>query len=423
MGFLLDLIYVAFALAAAPWWLRKRRSGWKERFGGVSPLPLKTAGRPRVLLHAVSVGEVGLIRNLVTDLSRDCDVVVSAMTDTGLARAMSLYAHCAHVVRFPFDASFAVGRFLNATAPDVVALVELEVWPNFVRACAKRSVPVAVVNGRLSARSFGRYRKARVVLKRSFSRLAFVAAQNEEYAARFHAMGVESDKVFVAGSMKWDAARLGASDPDLDDRSRALAQALGVSPDKPLIVAGSTAPEEHALLHNATPEGAQLLCAPRRPEWFDDAADALAPCARWSNTVNNSKGKSACHNESASCERFLLDTIGNLREAYALADVVVVGRSFGDLHGSDPMEPAALGKPVLIGPQVEDFEDAVAALERAGALQRTTCDGVAKHLSDILKDDSKRSDMAAQARACVESQAGATSRCAAKLRAVAKKRH
>src|SRR5262249_14810801 len=126
---------------------------------------------------------------------------------------------------------------------------------------------------------------------------------------------------------------------------------MGIDRGKPLVVAGSTAPDEHELLVNAVPEGVQLLCAPRRPEWFDHAAAVLAGCAR------RSKGE-----RGSSAGRFLLDTIGELRMAYALADIVVVGRSFGNLHGSDMIEPVALGKPTIIGPAVADFQDAVDAL-------------------------------------------------------------
>lgn len=419
MGLMLDAMYVGFAAATAPWWLRKRRSGWRERFGGASTLPAPK--RPRVLLHAVSVGEVGLIRGLVDALSADCDVVVSAMTDTGLARARSLYADRATVVRFPFDATFAVRRFLEAVQPDAVALVELEVWPNFVAACAAREIPVGVVNGRLSARSFARYRGVRPLLRPTFSRLAFVAAQDEQYAARFRALGAPQEDVRIAGSMKWDAARLGAADAALAQRAEALAQALGVDRDRAVVAGGSTAPSEHALLRDATPVKAQLICAPRRPEWFDDAARDLAPCARWSRQASRDSGSGGVDAPGAP-SRFLLDVIGKLREAYALADVAVVGRSFGSLHGSDPMEPAALGKPVLIGPSVEDFADAVATLERAGGLIRTSREKLASDLRDLLASEAKRLEMGARARACVEEHSGATERCAEMIRAALPRR-
>jgi len=410
MGIVLDALYAGFAVASAPWWLRKRRSGLRERFGAIPPLAPTT--RPRLLLHAVSVGEVGLVRQLVEELRRDCDVVVSAMTDTGLARARQLYEGRAAVTRFPYDASFAVRRFLDAVQPDAVGLVELEVWPNFVAACASRGIPVGVVNGRLSGRSFRRYRLAQPLLRSTFAKLAFVAAQNETYAQRFAALGAAQRRVSVAGSMKWDAALAGAEEPDLADRAKALGARLGVDPARPLVVAGSTAPEEHALLRAALPEGAQLLCAPRRPEWFDEAARVLAPCARHSRTRDGAPAPPGGH------RFFLLDAIGLLRQAYALADVVVLGRSFGSLHGSDPMEPAALGKPLLIGPRVEDFTDAVEALKQAGALAQTSRGALRQDLGDMLADSARRARMGRAARACVEAHAGATDRCAQLLRSV-----
>lgn len=403
----LDLGYAALAVLSAPWWLRKRRSGWRERFGAGDPLPEPPADRPRALVHAVSVGETNLVRPLVDRLARDFDVVVSVTTDTGLARARSVYAGRAHVVRYPLDASWAVDRFLDRVAPDVVALAELELWPGFVAACRSRGAPVAVVNGRLSARSFRNYRRARPLLRPTFAALSAAAVQDAVYAERFAAMGVPRDRVSVVGTMKWDAADPDAP-PPTDDADE-LARALGVDRSKPLVVAGSTEPAEHALLHAATPPGAQLLCAPRKPEWFDAAARDLPGCVRRS---------SACHPPEPA-DRFLLDTIGELRAAYALADLVVVGRSFGELYGSDPMEPAALGKPIVMGPRDADFAASVRALEESGGLVRATRSSLPAVLGRLLGDDAGRARMGAAARACVREHRGASDRCAAIIRSLA----
>jgi 3-deoxy-D-manno-octulosonic-acid transferase len=277
-------------------------------------------------------------------------------------------------------------------------LVELEVWPNFLDACAKRGIPVSVVNGRLSERSFRGYRRLRPVLKRYFSRLAFAAVQDEAYRERFASMGVPNDRLVVAGSMKWDSADLGVP----REASERLASEMGIDRSRPLVVGGSTAPGEHELLVSALEgTGAQLLCAPRRPEWFDGAAESLGP-----GTVRRSRPGEG----DASVGRFVLDTIGELRAAYALADVVVVGRSFGDLSGSDPMEPAALGKPVLIGPAYGDFRDAVETLRKAGGLRIVTPDELAGELGRLLDDEVARTEMGEASARCVREQAGATER-------------
>lgn len=405
MSILLDVVYLIVAVVTAPWWMRKTRGGWKERFGRIEPLP--EARRPRIMLHAVSVGEVNLVRRLVDELSTDAEVVVSVSTDTGLARAETLYGGRApdvFVRRYPIDVSWTVRRFLNATRPAAVGLVELEIWPNFLRACGRRGVPVAVVNGRLSDRSIGGYRRARLFFRRWFGQLAFAAVQDEVYRERFIEMGADPARTWVVGSMKWDTAQVARSAEEVAGAEN-LAKDMGVDRTRPLIVAGSTAPEEHALLHDAAPEGAQLLCAPRRPEWFDEAAAALPGCVR------RSEGRRA----EAGCERYLLDTIGELRQAYALADVVVVGRSFGDLFGSDPMEPAALGKPVVIGPAVADFKTVVGTMLKAEAIIQTSRAELGAVLRRLIEDEQERRAIGERARACVEENQGATPRHAALL--------
>lgn len=400
MGFLLDLIYCVVALVTAPWWLRRSRGGWRERFGRIDALPAPP--RPRILLHAVSVGEVNLLRPLVSRLAQDVEVVVSATTDTGIARARQLYGdeRGVWVTRYPLDASWAVRRFLNAVRPDAVALVELELWPNFARECRRRTIPLAIINGRLSDRSVNGYRRARPALGRWFGSLAFCAVQDDVYRDRFLSVGVEPAKCIVAGTMKWDAAEVADAINGMDE----LAESLGIDRGRLLIVAGSTAPDEHALLHAATPPNVQLLCAPRKPEWFDQAESDLPECVR------RSRGEAR-----PGADRFLLDTIGELRKAYALADVVVVGRSFGDLYGSDPMEPAALGKPVIIGPSVADFQTTVDTMKAAGAIVQTTRDGLKSALHELIHDEGKRRELGVRARACVLQNQGATAKHAAML--------
>lgn len=393
-----DAVYAIAAAVSAPWWLRKQRSGWRERFGHTGALPAP-GPRARLLIHAVSVGEVNLVRALVDRLAGDVEIVLATTTDTGRARARELYEGKAHLVRYPLDASWSVRRFLDAVRPDAVALVELELWPNFARECARREAPVCIVNGRLSDRSARRYRLARPLLGRWFHSLDFVGVQDEVYAARFVEAGADAARVKVLGSMKWDSAQA----TDTIDGAEELGEALGVDRSRPLIVAGSTAPEEHALLHEAAPPGVQLLCAPRRPEWFDGAAEALPGCVRRSRPGSGSPGAG----------RFLLDTIGELRKAYALADVVVIGRSFGSLYGSDPMEAAALGKAVLIGPSVADFRTAVETLEHAGAIVRSTRDRLAADLRRLFDHPEERAALAANARRCVKENQGATERHAA----------
>ena len=400
MRWLIDAIYLVVAVVTSPVWLvrmvrtGKIRTDWSGRFGRVPPLAPLRPGRPRVLLHAVSVGEVNAIRRLVGALAREPDaseVVIATTTNTGFARAHDLFGETHAVVRYPLDFSGAVRRFLDAVAPDVIGLVELEVWPNFVAAACRRSIPVCVVNGRLTDRSHRRYRLIAGLLRPTFGRLGAVAAQNEAYAERFRDLGARH--VQVTGTMKWDTAEVA----DQVQGADTLASEMGIDRERPLVVAGSTARGEHELLLKCVPDGVQLLCAPRRPEWFDQAAAALNGCAR------RSRG-----DRDSSSGRFLLDTIGELRKAYALADVVVVGRSFGSLHGSDMMEPVALGKATVVGPAVEDFADTVDALLVGGGLVQTDEHGLGDELQRLLDDPAERARMAEAGRTVIRARQGAT---------------
>jgi len=412
MRWILDLTYFLVAMITLPVWLPamvrsgKIRTDWRGRFGWTGPevrrpvTPSQGADpdSPRLLIHAVSVGEVNAIRPLVDSLidhEPHLRLIIAATTDTGMQRARDLFQHRAEcvVVRFPFDFSFAVARFLRAVRPDVVALTELEVWPNFTAACSRRNIPLAVINGRLSARSFRWYRRVAPFVRPGFRRLHRVAVQDETYAARFRELGVSQNRLLVNGTMKWDAACIADDVPG----AAQLADEMGIDRDKPLVVAGSTAPGEHELLHDAVGKKSQLLCAPRKPEWFDQAAVALPQCAR------RSRG-----DQGSPTGRFLLDTIGELRKAYALADVVVVGRTFGSLHGSDMMEPVALGKAVIVGPQVEDFQQTAEALRAGDGIVQCDPNSLAETIRALLANPRRRRELGENGRRVIRAHQGAT---------------
>lgn len=392
----------------------KLRTDWAARFGRVRD-PRPRTDRPRILLHAVSVGEVNAIRLLVQALAADAsapEVVIATTTDTGFARATALFGASHQVVRYPFDFSLAVNRFLDAVRPDLVALVELEVWPNFTAACRQREIPVVVINGRLSERSFRRYRRVRPIVAPSFRRLLTVSAQTDAYAERFNALGVARGSVLVSGTMKWDTAEIADTVPGADE----LAQSMGIDRSRPLVVAGSTAVGEETLLDRALPAGAQLLVAPRKPEWFDATTAALP------GAVRRSSGRAGSA-ATRTTGRFVLDTIGELRKAYALADLVVVGRSFGTLHGSDMMEPIALGKATLIGPRSGDFRDTMEALLEGRGIIETSVERLADDIKRLLADPAERAALAERGRAVIRQRQGATQRNAELLLSLLEGRH
>lgn len=414
MGVGRDIAYGVGAVALSPVWgayllkTGKWRTDWPGRFGRAAA-PAKRPGTRRLLIHAVSVGEVNATRTLVDQLAAAdpaLELVIATTTNTGFARAASLYAEhprVAAVVRFPFDFTWAVRRLLDAVRPDAVALVELEVWPNFVGACARRAIPVCVVNGRLSESSFRGYRRIRPLIAPAFAKLAAVGAQTMAYADRFIAMGTPRERVLVLDTMKWDTARV--EEPSDVEGAEALAAELGIDRDRPLIVAGSTGPGEERMLLDARPEQAQLLLVPRKPERFEEVA-ALAAMRRRTRPVAGGDDADADADEVA--DVFLLDTMGELRKAYALADVAVVGRSFNAMGGSDPIEPIALGKATIIGPDVDNFAEVVRAFEQEGGICKT--DDLPGSMRALLNDPARRRDLAERGRGVIATRRGSTRR-------------
>ena len=410
LAWCMDACYFIGAVLLSPVWLTrmlrtgKIRTDWRARFGMGQALSAKRCSR--VVLYAVSVGETNAIRGLVAELSASTppvEVVIAAQADTGFRRATELYGAQHAVVRWPFDFSCCMRRFYTRVNADALVLVELELWPNATSIAARRGMKIIVVNGRLSARSFRRYCRVSAMVRPMFARVAQVLAQTQEYATRFVALGAAQDRVVVSGTMKWDSVALENSVAGAD----ALALALGIDRTRPLVVAGSTEPGEELLLRNALPRGTQLLIAPRKPEWFDGVARNLEGCVRRSQP----QGPRAS-------DFYLLDTIGELRMAYSLADVVVIGRSFGVLHGSDPIEPIGLGKATVIGPRAGDFKESMDALLEGQGIEQVTHEALAVTLSRLLGDGAARSALAARGRAVIESKQGATRMTAEAIRAL-----
>lgn len=403
-----DIAYAIGGVALSPVWatsmLRtgKWRTDWPGRFGRGEVV---AGDGPRVLIHAVSVGETNAIRDLVAMLRAEqpgVRVVISTTTDTGTARAREVFGERHAVVRYPFDFTPSVKRFLDRVRPDVVALTELEVWPNFVGECERRGIKVCVINGRLSENSFGGYQKLRPVLKKTFAKLAAVAAQTEAYAERFRAMGVPAERVRVLDTMKWDTAKL--QDASEVAGAEELAAEMGIDRGRPVVVAGSTAPGEERMLMEALPGEAQLVLVPRKPERFEEVAGLDDSMVRRTARKPGPAGV-------PEARLFLLDTMGELRKAYALADVVVVGRSFVEFGGSDPIEPVALGRPTVIGPHVKNFADAVGALEAGGGLVVAKDAAEAgRAVRELLADGERAARLAAAGRAVILSRQGATRR-------------
>jgi 3-deoxy-D-manno-octulosonic-acid transferase len=436
MRWLADLVYLLAGLLYLPVVLYqavfqgKNRSGWGERLGFVRTFD---PTRPRIWLHAVSLGEVNATPRLVEALRArlpDVDVVVSTTTDTGYARAVHLFGPDP-VFRFPLDFSLVVARVLRRVRPTMLVLVELEVWFNLVRQASRAGIPVTVVNGRLTARSARRLARLGPFARAMFRNLAWVGAQEEAIAERFRDLGASSGVVEVTSSLKWDSATV----TDRVEGADALAAALGIDGARPLWVCGSTGPGEEAMILGAysallrdrtslarsvqanSPRGRGLavpvlVLVPRKPERFDEVARAIERagfgCLRRSACGDGTRSEPVTEGTVV-----LGDTMGELRKFYSLANVVFVGRSLVPLGGSDPMEVAALGKPVVVGPNTDNFRLPVEALQRADAIRVVeSADALPATVASLLRDLPAATALGARAREVVVAHQGATGRTA-----------
>src|SRR5688572_7179430 len=332
-----DLVWIVAAALATPWLLlRMARSDdfrrmVSERLARRSlPAP---AGRRRVLVHGVSVGEIKGAAPLVQRILAEfpgTEVVLSSTTSTGLAVARQVFPDQA-VVRFPLDLSFVARRFLDTLQPVCVVLMELEIWPNFLRECNRSGVPVAVVNGRITPKSFRRYRWFRRSLPQ-FNRISLFCVQSEEYAERFSALSRRPERVLVTGSMKADGLSIGARRAPAE-----LARLLGGRPGQKLIVAGSTHDPEELLVTRAWMEGApaaRLVVVPRHPQRAQDVINALTGCGAPPQLLSElRRGETPDPRRPA-----IVDTIGELESVYALADLVYVGGSLVEHGGQNMLE-------------------------------------------------------------------------------------
>ena len=424
MGILLDIVYLLALLLASPLILYKSlrtgkyRSDWAGRLGHVPPAikeQFNRGGGPRLVLHCVSVGELLSTRLLVNKLlvqDPTLTIIVTTTTDTGTARAKALYADTARVVtlRYPLDFSWAVRRFLAAVKPNLIALVELEVWPNFVRAAARRNIPVVIINGRLTARSFGRYRKVRPLCAAMFRRIAWAGVQSQDIASYFAALGMPHDRIRIVPTLKYDAADLADAVAGAD----ALTLALGINGQHHLFVAGSTGPgEEETLLQAysrlvARRPQLRLAIAPRKPETVAGVLAAIS--AMGFTPVRRSDHADGTRGMPLSSETIVvLDTLGELRKLYALSFAVFSGRSLVPLGGSDMIEVAALAKPCCFGPHTGNFAEAVHLLLSAGGACRVADGNEIENLLDQwLANPIAAAAVGHAARSVIAAQRGST---------------
>ena len=393
-------------------------AGLRERAGGVALVD--AGGRPVVWLHCVSVGEAQAARPLVVRLGErfpHLALAVSTTTLTGQLVAREAFGQSAAAVfYFPFDWAWSVRRTLRSVNPSAVLLVETELWPRFLRECRKSGVPVAVVNGRISQKSFRRYARLGRLIRAVLGDLTLAVMQTEEDAARIRKLGLVPERVKVSGNIKFDLDIPAAEAPATAElRSR-----FSFDPSRPLVVAASThAPEESIIIEafrkmrSALPDRRpRLLLAPRHPERFAEVAALLD-----SSGLAWAQRSDAPAPADADCDAVLLDTIGELRAAYPLAELVFVGGSIAKTGGHNILEPAAAARCVVTGLHTFNFKEIVRRFKELDALiqlpaisDESSADELARVMKELLADDARRREIGARARAALEQNRGATER-------------
>jgi 3-deoxy-D-manno-octulosonic-acid transferase len=446
--FFYNLALVSALVAGAPWWLwrmattEKYRRGMMERLGKIRarlgwPGPGIGGGRPVIWLHAVSVGEVLAVSRLVEKLDRafpDFRLMISTTTLTGQTLARERFGD-SRVFYCPLDLPWAVRAYLNALRPRLFILAETEFWPNMLSSCFRRGIPVAVVNARISDRSWPRYRQFSWLWRPFLDRLDRVLAQTRTDADRLKAIGCRPERVAIAGNLKFDVRV--ASEAEATLQLRALTAGLR------LIVAGSTLEGEEATLVEAWPEVLAadprlvLVIAPRHPERFGAVAALLDKSGvSW---VKRSEWQSQPAGSTQPLqfqplqfqplqfqplqlqplqpgEIVLLDSIGELASVYSLASVAFVGGSLFPAGGHNALEPAQFGVPIVMGPHYANFRAITEDLRAHDAICISEKEDLAEALIELLRHPVAAGAMGERARRVFDRQAGATARCVEALR-------
>jgi 3-deoxy-D-manno-octulosonic-acid transferase len=406
-----SLLLACAALLSLPWWtvqmlrLGKYRSGLAERLGRV-PIRLNDAQPSSIWVHAVSVGEVLAVSQLIKDLQQqhpDRQIFVSTTTATGQALARQRFG-ANRVFFMPLDFGFAVRRYLNALKPQLIVIAETEFWPNLLHLARKRQTAVAIVNARISDRSFPRYKRFKWFFGRVLSEVDLFLAQTADDAQRLREIGAPTERVRVSGNLKFDIRP--NAQPALITGLRAA-----IGKDAPVIVCGSTAEGEEEPLLAALKvvqqqfPAAVMVLAPRHPERFEKVAALIA-----------SQGFSLqCRSQWQPAQLirngiFLLDSVGELAAIYELADIAFVGGSLVPTGGHNILEPAQYGAAILVGPHTFNFREIVTLFEQAGAVKTVTAETLPAQFLLLLGKPEDRRRMGSAAKDLFAKHAGATRR-------------
>ena len=403
LALLLGFPYLLYKVISTP----GARGSLGARLGWI---PSRDSEKPLMILHGVSVGEIKASRTLFAGLEKSFpgwDFVVTSTTPAGFEMARKVYPEIP-VHYFPADLSFSVNRFLRRLRPQAIILMEVEIWPNFLSQARRNSVPVFLANGRISNRSFRRYRAFRRLLFHPFEKIQHYCVQTEEYQQRFRELGVPENRIDVTGSLKFDTALPSVSSEEVEK----IRDSLGLSLNRPVFVAGSTHAGEEMLVLRAFEELRKkheqlvLILVPRYP----NRADEVSELVRKSGMVPQRKSMLPAGN-SLGDSVLVVDTMGELEKSYAIASAVFVGGSLVPRGGQNMIEPAALGRPVFFGPLIENFAEMGGMLvEGGGADFVRDASDMEKKIDRVLSSPDFGEAMGQKGKALVERLRGATNR-------------
>ncbi len=406
---------------------RKPLARISERLGAVADLlePIKGSADPIVWVHAVSAGEVAAVApvvqqiRLVEPLAR---IVVSTVTDTGREMVSNRHIDPDVLLYFPFDLPWVVEHVLDLMDPDIIVLVETELWPNLMEAASRRGIPSVVVNGRISDRSFGKAKIARPIFRWVLSNIRLICAQSQIDADRFVALGADAAKVVVTGNSKFDEQFPTVNEADTNK----YLQDFGFAADDQVLLAASTHEGEEAIILEAftrlrvTHPNLQLLIAPRHPERGGKVEDLVHEYGynayRRSRALNGGgQDPLAPVGDPQVCVA-ILDTMGELARVYAVATLTFVGNSLVPGGGHNVLQPAAQGKPVLFGPHMQNQRDIAAICLREGvAFKVAGLDALVETADRLLNSEGDLALMASRGKLLLDRYAGASTRNAERV--------
>ena len=399
--------------------VRGQSIGIMERLGNIESVSAGNREGPTIWLHAVSVGEVNAAKSLVNALSgMGCKTFVSTTTETGQEQARKLFREKAEVFYFPLDWKPTCRKCLKKIQPDVVLLVETELWPNFIMSTRDLNIPLVLVNGRISDQSFLYYSKIRFIIKPLLDCFSHLCMQSQQDLERIQELGAPPGRTSALGNLKFDYQTV--TDIDKKELKQSIEQILKEAPENLLLICGSTKPGEEGLLLTAYENlhlefpTLRLLIAPRHPHRGAEVTALVKE--RGFSCIQRSKDPLEV-NRTGPAHVLVLDSIGELASTYELGDLVFVGGSLVPMGGQNIIEAAAYGKAILFGPHMQNFRQVARAfLEARAAVQVTNPTDLLSQLRYLIGHPDNRKELGSRALEVVRLNRGSVERTMAVVR-------